>query len=93
MRTGALDRPFNDWSENGVVRAEVIESNILQPGSTFELRATPSDGGARVETTLVRRFQPGAYGTVAHTINRLGRERLLGWTLRSALRAVEKAER
>ena len=34
-----------DWSEPGAVKGRVIESNIFKPGSTWEIHATPLDGG------------------------------------------------
>jgi hypothetical protein len=43
-----------DWSEPGSVKAVVSDSNIFKPGSTWEIRATPADGGSRVEVIGVR---------------------------------------
>ena len=43
-----------DWSEPGVVKGTVIASNIFKPGSTWEIRAAPADGGSRVEVIGVR---------------------------------------
>jgi hypothetical protein len=46
-----------DWSESGTVRGVVIDSNIFRPGSTWEITATPDDGGSRVTVTMVRNFK------------------------------------
>ena len=43
------ERLHYDWSEAGVVKGTVVDSNIFQPGSTWEIRATPKRGGSRVE--------------------------------------------
>jgi hypothetical protein len=46
-----------DWSQPGLVRAKVIDSNIYDvPLSAWELRATAEDGGSRVEMIWVRAF-------------------------------------
>jgi hypothetical protein len=54
-----------DWSCAGTVKATVIESNVLEPGSTFELRVTPAAGGTKVEMTLDRRFRRSLAGRTA----------------------------
>jgi hypothetical protein len=46
-----------DWSEPGTLRGTVIDSNIFKPGSTWEIRATPSDDGSRVEIVGVRHLR------------------------------------
>jgi hypothetical protein len=38
-----------DWSQPGSVKATVVDSNVFHPGSTWELRARPSNGGSLVE--------------------------------------------
>jgi hypothetical protein len=38
-----------DWSEVGVVKGTVIDSNIFKPGSTWEIRATTTNGRTRVD--------------------------------------------
>jgi hypothetical protein len=43
-----------EWSEPGSVKGVVTDSNIFKPGSTWEIRATPADGGSRVEVIGVR---------------------------------------
>jgi hypothetical protein len=46
-----------DWSEPGSVKGVVTESNIFKPGSTWEIRATPANGGSRVEVIGVRHLR------------------------------------
>ena len=46
-----------DWSEPGLVRGTVVDSNIFKPGSTWEIRATPIDGGTSVEVIGVRHLR------------------------------------
>ena len=47
-----------DWSQPGVVRGTVLDSNLFEPGSTWEIRATPNaDGGSRVEIIAVRHLK------------------------------------
>jgi len=46
-----------DWSEPGSVKGVVTASNLFKPGSTWEIRATPADGGSRVEVIGVRHLR------------------------------------
>jgi len=46
-----------DWSEPGAVKGVVTDSNIFKPGSTWEIRATPANGGSRVEVIGVRHLR------------------------------------
>ena len=47
-----------DWSQPGAVIATVVDSNIFMPGSTWQLRATGTEGGgSRVEITAVRHLR------------------------------------
>ncbi|HEY1518244.1 MAG TPA: hypothetical protein VGF91_17590 [Solirubrobacteraceae bacterium] len=85
------ERSRYDWSEPGAVRATVIDSNVVQPGSTFEVRAVRSEGGSDVEMTLCRTFQKGPKGRIGGAINHLSGNR--GWRsyLRRVLANVETA--
>jgi hypothetical protein len=75
------ERSRYDWSEPGVVKARVLDSNVFRPGSTWELRATPRNGGSSVEMTLNRDFQSGLKGKIASAVNHgFGdRWRRFGW--------------
>jgi hypothetical protein len=46
-----------DWSDPRALRGVVIDSNLFKPGSTWELWATPEDGGTRVEIRAVRHLR------------------------------------
>ena len=46
-----------DWSEPGSLRGTVTDSNIFKPGSSWELRATPENGGSKVEVIGVRHLR------------------------------------
>jgi hypothetical protein len=43
-----------DWSEPGVVKGTVVESNLFKAGSTWEIRAAPAGSGSRVEIVALR---------------------------------------
>ena len=87
------ERSRYDWSQPGVVKATVMESNVFKPGSTWEVRARPRNGGSTVEMTLNRDFQPGFRGRIASAVNHgFGdRWRRMGWSrmLNQGLRKVE----
>jgi hypothetical protein len=87
------ERSRYDWSEPGVVKATVLDSNVFRPGSTWELRATPRNGGSSVAMTLNRDFQSGLKGKIASAVNHgFGdRWRRFGWgrMLRQVLGRLE----
>ena len=68
----------------------VIDSNALLPGTTFELRAAPRDGGSTVEMILDRKFRPAGWGRVGYALNRIVGRRGFAFMLRQALKNVEK---
>jgi len=43
-----------DWSQSGVVKGTVVDSNLFKPGSTWELRARPDGTVTLVEVIAVR---------------------------------------
>ncbi len=47
-----------DWSSPAAVLGVVIESNLFHPGSTWELHATPTAAGSRVEIIANRNLRP-----------------------------------
>jgi hypothetical protein len=86
----AWERSRYEWPDAGVVRQTVTESNVLMPGSRWELRVAPrDDGGSEVEMTLERRFRRSPAGGFGYAVNHLFGRRGWSWYLRSALRAVE----
>ena len=82
-----------DWSDPGLVKGTVVDSNIFRPGSTWEIRATPvAGGGSRVELTAVRHLK-GVKGTLLVPVFPLGlARRTVGEHLRHFLSKVEAAE-
>ena len=56
------ERNHYEWSQPGSVKATVIDSNIFQPGSTWELRATARDSGSEVELVLTPRLPQRSEG-------------------------------
>lgn len=46
-----------DWSEPQALRGTVIDSNLFKPGSTWELWATPEDGGSLVAIRAIRHLR------------------------------------
>ena len=46
-----------DWSEAGSIKGTVVESNLFQPGSTWEIHARPHDSGSQVEIVAVRHLR------------------------------------
>jgi hypothetical protein len=72
------------------VRATVLESNVLAPGSTWELTVIPIDGGTRVETVFRRDFARGVRGRIAKAINHLAARKFAPVDLRHALKQIEK---
>jgi hypothetical protein len=87
------ERSRYEWPRPGVVTSTVIDSNALLPGSTFELRASPHQGGSEVEMILDRRFRSGGWGRFGYVLNRIAGERLFASMLRQALKGVEKQAR
>lgn len=69
------ERSRYDWSQPGSIRGTVVDSNVFAPGSTWELRVRPRDGGSEAEMILTRGFQKGPKGRIAaaanHTVARL----------------------
>ena len=86
------ERSRYEWEHPASIRQTVIDSNVLAPGSTWELRAMPKDGGSIVEMRLRREFRRGAKGRIAYAINHLGGTRMWGWYLRKALAAETRRE-
>ena len=57
-----------EWPQAGVVTATVIDSDALLPGSAFELRASPHEGGSPVEVIMDRRFRSSGWGRVGYAL-------------------------
>jgi hypothetical protein len=51
------ERLHYDWSQPNALLGTVVDSNLFKPGSTWELWATPEDGGSRVEIRAMRHLR------------------------------------
>ena len=81
-----------DWSEPGSVKGVVTDSNIFKPGSTWEIKAAPIDGGSRVEVIGVRHLR-GFKGRLLVPVFPLGlARRTVADHLRHFLSQVEQQE-
>ena len=82
-----------DWSQPGSVKGVVTDSNIFKPGSTWEIRATPAEGGgSRVEVIGVRHLR-GFKGRLLTPVFPLGlARRTVADHLRHFLTAIEEQE-
>ncbi|PBC66182.1 polyketide cyclase/dehydrase/lipid transport protein [Streptomyces sp. TLI_235] len=91
-RAGAVvwERCAYDWSRPGSVKAEVVDSNVYIPGSTWELTARPTAGGSHVEMTWVRNFLPSPGARLLGTAYRTVGPRMFRHDARRVLRALEK---
>jgi hypothetical protein len=87
----AWERSRYDWSEPGSIKQVVLDSNVLEPGSTWELGVNPRDGGGSlVQMTFARSFRRSSRGACGYLLNHIFGRRGWGWYLKSALRAVER---
>jgi len=69
----------------------VIDSNVFEPGSTWEIRAMPRADGSSVEMLLQRGFRRGPKGRLGSALNHtIGKWGLWSSYLRHALREIEK---
>lgn len=87
---GIWARERYDWSKPGVVRAEVAESNVFAPGSSWELRATPDGTGSAVEWISVR-HPKGVKGLTLVAMLKVAGRRSLEAALAETLRRLEGA--
>ena len=82
-----------DWSRPGSVKATVKESNVYAvPGSSWEITATPSASGSRVEMIWIREFQSNARGRIFGTAFRLFGNRIFNKYGRDIVKNLEKVE-
>jgi hypothetical protein len=81
-----------DWSRPGVVKGTVVDSNLFKPGSTWEIRAIPEDGGSRVEVVGVRHLR-GVRGRLLYPFFPLGlAKQTVAAHLRHFLSTLESSE-
>ena len=82
-----------DWSRPDAVEATVTESNVYAvPGSSWEITASPSAGGSRVEMIWIREFQRNARGRIFGTAFRLLGNRIFAKYGRDIIKNLERVE-
>jgi hypothetical protein len=86
---GFWERCRYEWPRPDLIRATVVDSNVVAPGSTWELTATAVDGRTCVQTVFQRDFRRGVRGQIAKVLNHLG-ARFMPIDLRHALAKIEK---
>ena len=73
--------------------ATVTESNVYEvPGSSWEIKATPTDGGSRVEMIWIREFTRNARGRIFGTAFRVMGNRIFNKYGRDILTNLERLE-
>jgi hypothetical protein len=82
-----------DWSQPDVVTATVTDSNVYAfPGSSWQLRATPSGEGSEVEMTWERKFQRRPRGMFWGTLFTLLGRPIFGKYAKDVLANLERLE-
>jgi hypothetical protein len=93
MLGGIWARERYDWSTPGLVRAEVQESNVFRPGSSWELRVVPDGTSGSVVEWTSRRIPKGLRGRVlAFMLRLVGKKALsksFGRTLASIGQSIQ----
>jgi hypothetical protein len=82
-----------DWSASDSVTATVVDSNVYAfPGSSWEIRATPSGRGSSVEMIWTRRFSRSVRGRIFGLLYRTIASPLFHKYVREILENMEKLE-
>jgi hypothetical protein len=96
--TDALGRNFwarerYEWPEPGLVRATTTDSNVFEPGSSWQLRATSRDGGSRVEVVNDRTMKSDGLSRTIGLAMRLTKFRYRNDLKRFLSRVEDRARR
>jgi len=89
---GVWARERYDWSQSGVVRATVQESNIYKKGGVWELRALPNGSGGTHIEVLNHRQAKGLKGHVIGAMLQLSGRKMLAKSLAQTVAIVERVE-
>lgn len=81
---GMWARERYDWSQPGVVRATIQESNFWHPGGTWALRAEPGPNGGSRLTVIRERRAKNLRALLLEGMLRLAGARMLASELRKA---------
>lgn len=88
------ERCHYDWSQPGRVTATVTGSNVYaHPGSSWQLTATPSKRGSRVEMAWQRTFRRNPRGLFFGTLFRIAGRPIFGHYARQVIANLEALER
>jgi hypothetical protein len=85
---GIWQRMRYDWSEPGVVRLDVTDSNAFGPGSRWTYRVTPAAGGTDIDLAIVR-VPCTTKGRVVDALLRLGGGVFFSRDLRRTVKKLE----
>ncbi len=89
---GIWAREHYEWSQPGLVRATVQDSNVFQKGGVWELRALPKEGcGTRIEIVNHRQAK-GLKGHVVGALLQLSGRKMLTESLARTVAIVERDE-
>ena len=82
-----------DWSQPDAVKAPVTDSNVYAvPGSSWELKASPNDGGSRVEMVWERQFRRNARGILFGSAFRVFGKRIFDKYAREIVANIERLD-
>lgn len=84
------ERSRYEWPQPGTVHQTVLDSNVLRPGSSWEITAVPNGDGCHVQCVFRREFTRSPKGWFGWAINRFASGPLYGSDLRRALAAIER---
>jgi hypothetical protein len=81
-----------DWSNPGSVTAEVTDSNVYAPGSSWTITAVAAPQGSQVEMTWTRRFKHTIRGRLFGTAFRLAGRPIFGRYAKKVIDNIETLE-
>jgi hypothetical protein len=87
------ERTRYEWPRPGRVHQTVLDSNVLRPGSTWEITAVPNGDGCQVECVFRHELTRTPKGRIGWAINRFASRPVYGFDLRRALAAIEGQSR
>lgn len=87
---GVWARERYDWSQSGVVRATVQESNIYKSGGVWELRTRSKEGGGTRIEVLNHRQAKGLKGHIIGAMLQLSGGKMLAKSLAQTVAKVER---
>ena len=84
------ERSRYEWPQPGRVHQTVLDSNVLRPGSTWEITAVPDGDRCHVQCVFRREFTRSPKGRFGWALNRFASSQVYGFDLRRTLAAIEK---